>query len=127
MDPIVENGFGRAEDSYADAKLLLEHQRYSGCINRCYYAVFYLVQSLLLSRNVYAKTHSGVIKKFSELFIQTGEFPERIISLYRSIFEKRQVADYNLGYQTHEDEAEKVLSDAREFLDSIRQLLTKSL
>jgi uncharacterized protein (UPF0332 family) len=110
MNPVLQSGFERAEDSYVDAKLLLEHQRYSGCINRCYYAVFYLVQSLLLSRDIYAKTHSRTINKFSELFIQTGEFPERIISLYRNIFEKRQVADYNVDYQTREDEAQKVLN-----------------
>ena len=126
MDAVLQNGLERAEDSYADANLLLQHERYSGCINRCYYAVFYLVQSLLLSKGMLIKTHNGIIKKFSETFIRTGEFPERLISLYRKIFEKRQVADYNMDYHTHEDEARKVLLDAREFIDSVIGIIGES-
>lgn len=92
MNKVYENAFEKAEDSFDDAQLLFSHERYTAAINRCYYSVYYVVNALLLEKEIHVKTHSGIIRKFSEVFIQSGEFPEHLISLYRKIFEKRQIA-----------------------------------
>lgn len=46
--------------------------------NRAYYACYYCMAALLLTKNGYAKTHQGVRAKFSELFIKTTIFPDFI-------------------------------------------------
>ena len=105
MNNVFKNAVAKAEDSFNDAKLLLSHERYSAAINRCYYAVYYLSNAMLLEKEIHVKMHSGVIRKFSE------------------IFEKRQVADYDMEYHIHFDEAEQTLKDAREFIDTIKEIV----
>lgn len=113
MNPLLTDAFERAEDSFGDAKLLLEHDRYAGCVNRCYYSVYYLAHALLLLKRIHAKKHKGVIQKFSETYIQTKEFPERLIDIFGGVFQKRVAADYDLDAHVTADEAAKALADTR--------------
>ena len=58
----------KAEDFYEDAVYLFKGERYGAVVNRSYYAMFTIIQGLLLSRNVFSKTHQGTMVKFHELF-----------------------------------------------------------
>lgn len=51
-------------------------------VNRAYYTCYYCMAGLLLTENVYAKTHQGVKAKFSELFIKTVYFRNTHQTLY---------------------------------------------
>jgi uncharacterized protein (UPF0332 family) len=122
MNPLLINAFEKAEDSFEDAQLLFSHGRYAGCINRCYYSVFYLAYAMLLLKGVHTKTHNGVIRKFSELYIQTKIFPKSLIITYREIFRNRQTVDYDMDSHVNEEETKKVLAGTREFLDAIKKI-----
>lgn len=71
---------------------------------------------LLLTENVYAKTHQGVKAKFSELFIKTGLFPQYASDIIQRLFENRQEADYDFDTDITADEAATSIQKAREFL-----------
>ena len=62
----------KAQDFYEDAVYLFKGQRYGGVINRSYYAMFTVIQGLLLNANVFSETHQGTMVKFHELFIKTA-------------------------------------------------------
>ena len=64
-------------------------------INRVYYAYYYCMSALLLTQNIYAKTHQGTRAKFSEIFIKTGVFPGDIAEHIKNAFDLRQGADYD--------------------------------
>ena len=55
-------------------------------INRVYYACYYCMSALLLTQNIYAKTHQGTRAKFSEIFIKTGVFPGDIAEHIKNAF-----------------------------------------
>ncbi len=56
----------KAEDFYDDAVYLFKGDRYGAVVNRSYYAMFTLIQGLLISENVFSKTHQGTMGKFHE-------------------------------------------------------------
>lgn len=59
--------------------------------NRVYYACYYCMTALLLTQNVYAKTHQGTRAKFSKLFIKTGIFSADIAGHIKNAFDLRQL------------------------------------
>lgn len=71
---------------------------------------------LLLTQNVYAKTHQGVKAKFSELFIKTALFPQHTADIIQRLFENRQEADYDFDTDITAEEAAASIQKAKEFL-----------
>ncbi|HTM93366.1 MAG TPA: HEPN domain-containing protein, partial [Flavisolibacter sp.] len=75
MNEEIEKIIAKAEDFYSDADYLFKGDRYEAVVNRSYYAMFTIIQALLLTENVFSKTHQGVMTKFHELFIKTNKIP----------------------------------------------------
>ena len=113
----------KSEDFYKDAEYLFEGHRYEATVNRCYYAMFTAAQALLLTKGIFSKTHQGLQIKFNELFIKTGLLPVELGKSLNETFEKRQFGDYDVDASISEQDAEKVVQNARLFLDSIRKVL----
>jgi hypothetical protein len=84
----------KAAEVYSDAALLATNERYNSAVNRLYYACFYVVNALLVSKGVKAQTHNGVKTQFFKLFIKTGKLEHKIGKLYAELFDWRQEADY---------------------------------
>jgi len=54
------------------ANLLYEKEYFREAVSRAYYSMFHASQALLLIKEVYPKSHKGVIQKFGEEFIKSG-------------------------------------------------------
>lgn len=53
----------RANEALEEADLLEKESHFNAAINRLYYACFYAVSALLISRGIAAQTHAGVRKE----------------------------------------------------------------
>jgi uncharacterized protein (UPF0332 family) len=77
----------RAERYLKSAELLVNDGDFESAVSRTYYAMFYTVQALLLTKNLSFSSHKGVITMFGEHFIKTGVFQkiwvEKLIGLLR--------------------------------------------
>jgi len=62
--------FKRAEESFEDALILAEKERWNSVINRLYYACYYAVSALLLQKNVETKSHDGARRQFGNFIIK---------------------------------------------------------
>ena len=98
---------------------------YDSTVSRVYYAMFFVVESLLLTKNIKVKTHSGLISKFGENFIKTEIFSKELGKSFRKAFDKRLVGDYDYSESIAKDEAEEVLKSGKEFIKSIKDYLKK--
>ena len=85
----------RAKDTYLDAQILAENDRWNSVINRLYYATYYAVSALLLKSDYAPVTHSGVKILFSIHFIKTGIIPEEYGKMFSQLFSWRQKGDYD--------------------------------
>ncbi len=59
-------------ETFIDAKLLCDNERWNSAINRLYYSSFYLVSALIHSRGIKAESHSGTRTQFNLHFIKSG-------------------------------------------------------
>lgn len=52
--------------TYQAARVLSQNGFWNSAINRLYYAVFYAVNALLVSNEIYTHSHSGMRTQFSK-------------------------------------------------------------
>lgn len=113
----------RAETYLNSAQLLLDAEDLASSISRGYYAMFFAAEAALLREGVRTSTHRGLINAFGEHFVETGVFPDRVGRDLATAFQKRQVGDYEARPGLTRDDAEKVLKDARSFVDAVAEHL----
>ena len=124
MKPVFESSFAKAKDSFESAEVLFAHHHYAGAVNRCYYAMFYVVSALVHEKlNKHIKTHSGLLKSFNDEFVNKGKIPKALFISFKKGYEKRQVADYDIDSAIDEVTAKPILEETRLFLDSMREII----
>lgn len=119
---IIRYKFERARESLTDAKQLFERGSLHATVNRIYYAMFYSVNALLLTKNLSSAKHSGVRSLFSKEFINKGTVDKELGRFYSEIFEKRQKGDYKDFVEFKKEDAEEWLKKAEEFINKIEKL-----
>ena len=61
----------RARESLEEAELLLEKGYANTFVSRIYYACFYAVSALLLTKGLASANHSGVRSQFHQNYVKT--------------------------------------------------------
>jgi len=108
----------KARERLKDAEGLFSLNRYSGTVNRTYYAMFEAASAMLASLGLEFESHQAVISKFGELLAKTRKVEPRLGHHLKVAFDLREDADYALDARAdiphHIAEAE--LGKAREFV-----------
>lgn len=113
----------RAEESYSDARILAEKERWNAVINRLYYACFYAVIALLLKNDIETQTHDGSRTHFGLKYIKTGLIEKRFGKIYTKLFDMRQKGDYGDLYDYDKDTVSPLIDSTREFIDELKKLI----
>ena len=90
----IESLAARSAKYLRSAALLLDIGDYESSVSRSYYAMFYCVQALLLTKGLTVSSHAGLNTVFSEQFVKTGLLPKQMSRELNRAFEKRQLGDY---------------------------------
>lgn len=69
---------------------LFENGYYGDAVSRAYYAMFFAARALLSKRNIYPKTHRGLISQFGLEFVKSGEFNQDVFDLLTRAQEDRE-------------------------------------
>ena len=87
--------------------------------SKAYYAVFHLMQAVLLTKQKTYSKHAGVISGFSEQFIKTGVFSSTFGEIVQRLRKDRELGDY--GYQLSVDieEAKRDITSASEIVERL--------
>lgn len=113
----------RATRYLKSAEILLKEKDYESSVSRTYYAMFYSVQAMLLTKKLSFSSHKGIISAFGEHFVKTGIFPKEMSRELNRAFEKRQIGDYGHKFLISEEEAERILVNGKKFVEKIVQHL----
>jgi len=122
---LVNYRLDKAKATLNEIDILIENQLWNTTINRLYYACFFAVSSLLISKGLKAQTHSGVRQLFGLHFIKTGIIHKELGSFYSDIFDKRQISDYEDFVEFDEDDVLVLVITARDFISTIEAILDK--
>lgn len=111
----------RAEEKLGAANLLFENEMFADVISEAYYAMFHAAKSLLALRDIYPKTHTGVVAQFGLQFVNGGLIEELYAKSLAKAQTRREKADYDIYYEPSKEEAESIVEDAERFLERIKK------
>jgi uncharacterized protein (UPF0332 family) len=109
----------------SSAKQQLEAGDCDFASSRAYYAVFYVLEAVLLTKGLSFSKHSGVISAFNHHFVKTGIFPKEFSGWLTRLFRERQMADYEFDLSINAEEAQKDIESSQVILKAIQTYLTQ--
>ncbi|HQG78515.1 MAG TPA: HEPN domain-containing protein [Bacteroidales bacterium] len=120
---LIEYRIKRAKDTFEDALILAEKNKWNSAINRLYYAAYYAVIALLLKSDIKATTHNGVKSNFSEYFIKTGIISKDLGKIFSQLFTWRQKGDYDDLFDFEKDKVLPYLEPVKELIETIGKIV----
>ena len=117
----------RARESLEEANILLERGHGNAFVNRLYYACFYAVSALLLTRGLSSAKHGGVRSLFHQNFVKPGLVGTELGQIYDRLFDNRQKGDYADLIRFDPDEVSDWYDEAREFVKTAGDVVKKEL
>jgi len=111
----------KSAQSIGAAELLLKDDYVDFAASRSYYAMFYAIEALLLSRDVTFSKHSAVISAFGKEFAKTGLIDAKFHRSILNAFDLRNSGDYGSVNAVSEEKARQAIDDAIEMLAEIKR------
>ena len=124
---LVQYRLDRAREALAEAVLLLDSGHTNTGVNRLYYACFYAVSALLLTKGLTATSHSGLRTLFHQHLIRPGLLPLDQGQLYDRLFDQRQRSDYADLVHFGISEGRAWYVEAQTFVDAVAMLIQQAL
>jgi len=119
----IEDLIKKAQRFLRTAEITLDDCDYDSCVSRCYYAMFFMAEAMLLSKGISASSHKGVISLFGKHFIKTNILKEELGKALRRAYDLRQKGDYATGFTVSDREAKKSLETAKRFVAEAEKYL----
>ncbi len=113
----------KAKRFLVSAEHLIEIGDYDSCVSRCYYAMFFMAEAVLLLKGLSPSSHKGVITLFGKHFVKPGIFPQEMGRALRRAYDYRLTGDYAIGISVNQQEAEKLIQDAKNFVSRVKDYL----
>lgn len=122
---LVDYRIRRALETLREVSLHIENELWNTVINRLYYACYYAVIALLISKGIKAQTNAGVRQMFGLHFIKTGLIDKESGSFFSNIFDKRLTGDYNDFIDYTKEDILELINPAKDFIEEIQKLLDR--
>jgi len=113
----------RADESLEEALILLERGHTNTFVNRLYYACFYAITALLLSKGLSSSKHSGVRALFHQKFVKNGLINREMGKFYDKLFDTRQKGDYTDLVYFDKKEVGSWFDEAKKFISSVKDII----
>jgi uncharacterized protein (UPF0332 family) len=111
-------GLDRSRQELAAARLLADQGFEAQAVSRAYFAAFFAAERALLALGETRSEHSGVISAFVHRLVRGGELEEVTGRLLRSLFERRNQADYS-SVEVPLEEADAAVRDAERVVRAV--------
>ena len=113
----------RSDESLEEALILLKKDHVNTFVNRLYYACFYAVTALLLSKGLSSSKHSGVRALFHQNFVKNELITREMGKFYDKLFDTRQKGDYADLVYFDKKEVGSWFDEAKIFISSIKNII----
>ncbi len=117
-------GLDRCWEELAAARLLASNGFEAQAVSSAYFAAFFAAEAALSALGETRSKHSGVISAFVHLLVRGGQLDEETGRLLRSLFERRNEADY-APVDVPVEEADGAIRDAERVVSAVETWLTQ--
>lgn len=125
MLSIVKGHLDKALERLKVAERLFSEGYYEDAVSRAYYAMYHAAKAVLATVNVFPKTHEGVVAEFGRRFVLSGVFPKELGKSLADVKASRETYEYSVTAIVDRMEAEAILSDAKVFVNKVKEYLTR--
>ena len=115
----------KAGEMLRDARTLVDTGSLSSAVNRIYYALFYEVTALLMTKDMSSSKHSGARSLFNEHFVKTGSVDTEYGKFFSIMYDFRQKGDYEDFAVFEKERVFDWLSKSEAFLSELERLIDK--
>ncbi len=122
---LIRYRIARAKDTYDDALILADKEKWNSTINRLYYSAYYIIMALLLSADLKPITHNGAKSNFSEYFIKKGILPKEFGKIYSQLFTWRQKGDYDDLFDFDRDKVLPYFEPVKRLIEIIEEKINE--
>jgi len=122
---LIRYRLSRSKDTFIDAKILADNERWNSAINRLYYAAYYAVIALLLKYGLNPTTHNGAKTVFSEHFIKKEIIPKEFGKIYSQLFTWRQKGDYDDLYDFDKENVLPYFDPVQELIELVENKINE--
>jgi uncharacterized protein (UPF0332 family) len=122
---LIDLRLAQADESLAEARLLVERGMRLGAMDRIYFTMFYAACALLATREFGPSRDGNVAAKFHREFIKTGLIPPEIGERFKRAVQLHQEADLGAKTPPAAERLQSLLTDAESFLTTTKLFLAK--
>lgn len=115
----------RARETLDEARIMFDAGRVNTYVNRLYYACFYAVSALLLTRNFSTSKHGYLRSLMHREFVKTGLIPKDLSRHFDVLFNSRLEGDYADFVRFKAEDVAGWLERTRDFIKHIEGLISK--
>ncbi|MBI4313911.1 MAG: HEPN domain-containing protein [Candidatus Omnitrophica bacterium] len=105
----------------------LERDQSEFASSKAYYAVFHMMQAILLTRGLTYSKHAGVVSGFSQHFLKCGVFPKEFGEMIQRLRKDRELSDYGYQLSVEPNSATEDVCAAAQIVDQLNTYLTPFL
>ncbi len=122
---LIEYRMERARETLDEARIMFDAGRVNTYVNRLYYACFYAVSALLLTRNFSTSKHGYLRSLMHREFVKTGLIPKDLSRHFDVLFNSRLEGDYADFVRFKAEDVAGWLERTRDFIKHIEGLISK--
>lgn len=115
----------RAREAFEEAKMMFDAGHMNAHANRLYYACFYAVSALLLTKDLSTSKHGYLRSLFHREFVKTGIVPKELGRHFDLLFDSRLEGDYADFARFEAEDVSGWLEISQEFIAHIEALVSK--
>jgi uncharacterized protein (UPF0332 family) len=115
----------RAHEAIDEAKMLFNAGHINLYVNRLYYACFYAVSALPLTKNLSTSKHGYLRSLMLREFVKTGLIPKELGGHFDLLFDSRLKGDYADFAKFKADDVSGWLEETQKFVAQAEALIPK--
>ncbi len=122
---LIEYRMERAQEALGEARIMFDAGRINTYVNRLYYACFYAVSALLLTRNFSTSKHGYLRSLMHREFVKPGLIPKDLSRHFDVLFDSRLEGDYADFVRFKAEDVAGWLEQTKAFVKHIEGLISK--
>lgn len=124
---VAQYELAKANDALKEAKILYDAESYSGAANRAYYSAFHTMSAMLAFDGYKFKSHAGVLARFREYYVKTGEIDKSVSPKIDKLFRIRTSCDYDVFYVVAKSDVKEQIENAETILSVVKNSIERKM
>lgn len=122
---LIKYRIERSEAALKAARREFEAEDMFAATNRIYYACFYSVEALMLTKGLSYERYGQLRKEFNKEFVESGLIDDKYSTFLKEVLKQRHMGDYGDYVEFNKETTEASLEQAEEFVKEVNKITMK--